>query len=87
MLEEFVSTEFEGTLEEVAGEGWANTRQQGTSTFIRNDLSEATDQTAVVCDRVELNSCLDAEGRVSAGWRVNKGRDLHVDGSEATVGD
>jgi hypothetical protein len=48
-------------------------------------LSETTDQAAVVCDGVELDSCLDAAG-VSMSCRV-AWRDLHIDRGECTVGD
>lgn len=60
LLEELVTSELESALEEVAGEGRANTSQQRTGTLAGNDLAEATNQTAVVGDGVELNSCLDA---------------------------
>jgi len=85
LLEEFVSSELESTLQKIAGEGWANTGQQSASTFICNDLSEAADQAAVVCDGVELDSRLDAE-KSQRMLRVER-TDLHIDGCEATVGD
>lgn len=60
LLEELVTTELEGTLEEVASGGRAETGQKGTSALILDDLLEATDQTAVVGDGVELDTGLDA---------------------------
>ena len=59
MLEELVTSELESTLQEVTGEGWANTSQKSTCTLILDDLSEATDETSVVCDGVKLDSGLD----------------------------
>ena len=60
LLEELVSSELEGTLEEVTGKGWASTSQESASTLVCDDLTETTDQTAVVCDWVKLDSGLDA---------------------------
>ena len=60
LLEELVSTELQGALEEVTGEGRADTSQEGTSTLILDDLAETTDQTAVVGGGVELDASLDA---------------------------
>lgn len=98
LLEEFVSSKLEGTLEEVACEGWANTSQESASTLVLDDLTETTNETAVVGDWVELDSRLDAVGnRVSKGWerRARALRRLtymqwdalHIDGCEATVSD
>ena len=60
LLEELVTTELEGTLEEVTGEGWADTGQESASALILDDLAEPTDETAVVGDWVELDTGLDA---------------------------
>jgi hypothetical protein len=65
LLEQFVTTELECTLKEVTGEGRANTGQEGTSTLILNDFSEATDEAVVIRDGVELDSGLDAGSLVS----------------------
>lgn len=59
MLEELIASEFEGALEEVACEGWANTCKESAGAFILDDLSEATDEAAVVGYGVELDSGLD----------------------------
>lgn len=86
LLEEFVSAKLEGALEEVAGEGWANTGQQSAGTFIGDDLSEAADETSVVCDGIQLYSCLHAIHLVSSHpspW----GKYLHIHWSESTVSD
>lgn len=61
LLEEFITSKLEGTLEEVAGGSRAKTSEQGASTFIGNDLAETTNETAVVCDRIQLNTGFDAE--------------------------
>jgi len=47
-------------LEEVAGSGWAEARQEGAGAFIGNDLAEATDEAAVVGYGVELDAGFDA---------------------------
>lgn len=60
LLEELVTTELEGTLEEVTGEGRADTSPDGTEALLADDLPEATDQAAVVLGRVELDGGLDA---------------------------
>lgn len=60
LLEELVTTELEGTLEEVTGEGRADTSPDGAEALLANDLPEATDQAAVVLDGVKLDGGLDA---------------------------
>lgn len=60
LLEELVTSELEGTLEEVTGGGRAETGQQSTGTLLLDDLLEATDHAAVVGDGVELDTSLDA---------------------------
>jgi hypothetical protein len=60
LLEELVTTELEGTLEEVTGGGRTETSQQSAGTLLLDDLTETTDQTTVVGDGVQLNSGLDA---------------------------
>ena len=60
LLEKLISSKLECALEEVTSSGWTETSQQSTSTLLSNNLSESSDQTLVVCGRVELNSCLDA---------------------------
>lgn len=59
LLEEFITTELEGTLEEVTGGGRTETGKESASTLVGNDLAETTDHTAVVCSRVKLDSGLD----------------------------
>lgn len=93
LLEELVTAELEGALEEVPGKGRANTGQKSTRTFICNDFPEATDHASVVCDGVELDSGLDAGDcqrvRRSAGRSGGemRQRNLHVDWSETAMGD
>lgn len=60
LLEELVTAKLQGTLQEVTGKGRAGTGEQSTGTLVLDDLAEATDQTAVVGGRVELDSRLDA---------------------------
>ncbi|TKW49736.1 hypothetical protein CTA1_5092 [Colletotrichum tanaceti] len=65
LLEELVSSELQGALEEVAGGGRAEAGEQSAGTLRLDDLAETTDQTAVVGGGVELDSRLDAVARVS----------------------
>lgn len=58
-LEELVTAELEGTLQEVTGEGRAGTSQKSASALILDDLAEAADETAVVGNGVELDTGLD----------------------------
>lgn len=58
LLEQLVTTELEGALEEVTGEGRADTSEEGTSTLILDDLLEATDHAPVVGSGVELDASL-----------------------------
>jgi hypothetical protein len=60
LLEELVTSELEGTLEEVTGGGGAETGQESASTLSTDDLAEATDETGVVGDGVKLDPGLDA---------------------------
>ena len=60
LLEELVTAELQGTLQEVTSEGRADTGEKGASTLILDDLAETTDQTAVVGLGVELDTGLDA---------------------------
>lgn len=92
LLEELVSTKLESTLQEVTSEGRADTGQQSACALVGNDFSETSDHAIVVRDGVELDSGLDAEEEkivrsrmvVEEGFRAGN---LHIDGSEATVGD
>ena len=59
LLEEFITSELEGALEEVTCKGWADTCQESTCALLCDDLTETSDQTSVVCDGVELDSGLD----------------------------
>lgn len=60
LLEEFVTAELEGTLEEVTSEGWASTSEERASALLLDDLAEATDQATVVGGWVKLDTGLDA---------------------------
>jgi hypothetical protein len=60
LLEELVTTELEGTLEEVTSKGRAGSGQQSSGTLLCDDLAETTNQASVVGQGVELDLCLDA---------------------------
>jgi hypothetical protein len=60
LLEQFVSTELEGTLKEISSGGGTKTSQESTGTFSGDDLSESSDHTLVVGDGVKLDTSLDA---------------------------
>lgn len=64
LLEQLVTSELEGTLEEVTGKGGTGTGQESASTLILDDLLEATDHTLVVGLGVQLDSRLDAAERI-----------------------
>lgn len=63
LLEEFVTSELEGALEEVTGGGGTETSEESTGTVGGDDLLEGTDHALVVGDGVELDAGLDAEER------------------------
>ena len=67
LLEELVTTELQGTLEEVTSGGRAETSQKSASTLVLDDLTEATDHTTVVGGRVKLDTGLDAVRKMRAG--------------------
>lgn len=60
LLEELVSTELEGTLEEVTGKGGTETSQESAGTLLGDDLTETANEALVVGGRVELDPRLDA---------------------------
>ena len=60
LLEELVTAELQGALQEVSGECRAKTGQESTGTLVGDDLAEPADHTIVIRDGVELNSRLDA---------------------------
>ncbi len=62
LLEQFVSSELESTLEEISCRCWAESGQKRACTLICDDLSDSAKKTSVVCDRIELDSGLDAAG-------------------------
>lgn len=96
LLEELVTTELQGTLEEVTSEGGAGTSEESASALILDDLLEAADEAAVVGLGVELDAGLDAVSALAGCARALRrtvdaagdgGESLHIDGGEATVGD
>ena len=90
LLEELVTTELERALEEVAGEGRADTREQGAGTLGLDDLLEAAEQAVVVGDGVELDARLDAVGGLcvsrerSSRWASQRGARVAVGGQART---
>lgn len=70
LLEEFVAAKLEGALEEVTGEGGADTSQKSTGALFLDDLAETADKASVVGDGVKLNSCFDAESFVRPRMRI-----------------
>jgi hypothetical protein len=98
LLEELVTTELQGTLEEVTSEGRAGTGEESASALILDDLLEAADEAAVVGLGVELDAGLDAVMRVSVKCAPDElnhrmcaldigAKDLHIDGGKTTVGE
>ena len=84
LLEELVSSELEGTLEEVTGGGGTETSPDGASTLVGNDLAETTNETVVVGDGVKLDTGLDAAGRLAVCSHVVWGQLLGCAGKTAT---
>jgi hypothetical protein len=65
LLEELVSSELEGTLEEVTGGRGAEAGKERASTLRLDDLAETANHTPVVGGGVELDSRLHAVEKVS----------------------
>ncbi len=62
LLEQLITSELERALEEVSSGSGTEAGQQGASTLLCNHLSESAEESLVICDGVELNSCLNAMG-------------------------
>jgi hypothetical protein len=60
LLEQLITSKLECALKEVTGSSWTETSQKSTSTLLRNNLPETSNETFVVCDWVELDSSFDA---------------------------
>ena len=73
LLEELVTSELEGTLEEVAGKCRADTGEERASTLALDNLAEAADHAIVVGDGVELDTGLDAVVDVLATIKGQRG--------------
>jgi hypothetical protein len=91
LLEEFISSELERALEEIPSSRGTKTGQESTRTFLRDRLSETSNETFVICLRVELYSGLDAAEVLAVANEPDVGnreggRSLHIDGCEGTVG-
>ena len=63
LLEELVSTELESALEGITEGGWAEAGEEGTSTFLGNDLAESGDHTLL-----DLH-----DERGGKGWHIMEG--------------
>lgn len=72
LLEELVTSELEGTLQEVTSGGGTEAGQQSASTLILDDLLEAADHASVVGGRVELDTGLDAVFKVCVSVEVRR---------------
>jgi hypothetical protein len=60
LLEQLVTAKLERALEEVSSCSGTEAGQQRAGTLLCDHLSESADEALVVCDGVELDSCLDA---------------------------
>ena len=101
LLEEFITTKFKGTLEEVSSKGWADAGPYGGGSLLGDDFAEAADQAGVVLDGIELDASLDpvaddgsAMRSKSKSRRVGRGSTawerrlhLHVNWRETAVGE
>lgn len=65
LLEQLITSEFEGPLEEVTSSGGTETGQESAGTLLGDDLAETSNESLVVCDGVQLYSSLDAVNRES----------------------
>ena len=78
LLPELVSTELEGTLDGVTGDGGAETGEEGTSTLVLDDLAEGVDHTLVVDLGLKLDTGLDdidgGKGTVGDGTAEGTGK-------------
>jgi hypothetical protein len=81
LLEELVSTELEGALEEVAGSRGTEASQESTTTLVGDDLPHATEQALVVGYGVELDPRLDA-ATCQLGARQRTARPRRASASE-----
>jgi len=63
LLEQLIASELECTLEEVSSGSGTKASCERADTLLCDHLSETTEEALVVCDGVELNSCLDAVQR------------------------
>lgn len=74
LLEELVTAELEGALEEVAGGRGAEAGQERAGTLLLDDLAEAADHALVEGGGVELDARLDAAGEALAAIVMVEGR-------------
>ena len=65
LLEKLVTSELQGTLEEVTSGGGTETSEESTGTLSGDGLTETTNQALVVLDGVKLDAGLDTERNMS----------------------
>lgn len=72
LLEQLITSELEGSLEEIPSSGRSETSEESAGTLTLDDLLEAANETFVVLERVKLNTCFYArEGEnVSDGTSI-----------------
>lgn len=66
LLEQLVTPELERALEKVTRDCWSETRQQRSGTLGGDNLAETTDHALVVDCWLELDSRLNAAGKVES---------------------
>lgn len=57
LLEQLVTSELEGSLEEIASSGRSEASEESAGTLALDDLLEAANEALVVLERVELDTC------------------------------
>lgn len=62
LFEQLITSEFEGSLEEISSSGRSETSEESAGTLTLDDLLEAADEALVVLDRVELDTCFYTRG-------------------------
>jgi hypothetical protein len=67
-------------LEEIACSGGTEAGQESTRTLLRDHLADAAEEAPVVCDGVELDSCLDAVWKCSLVKMFPYRAKLHLGG-------
>lgn len=89
LLEELVTTELEGALEEVTSEGRTDTSQESAGALILDDLAETTEETTVVGSGIKLDTGLDDidGGKTTVGDGAADGTGKGEAGVESSAGE